>query len=333
MEINQIKKIKNMKHFEVVTIGSALKDIMFYSSQIVATKNKKEDDFLSLPFGAKVPVEEVFVNYGGGAMNVVVGLNNFGIKASPMICLGKDAVGQEIFSHLKDQKIDTSLITVEKNKKTGFSIILTSEKDKEHSIFTYRGASADLSVGFLRDFRTDWFYVSSLANENWVFEFEKIVRQTKRGVKIAWNPGENQLKDYKKIVVFLKNIEILILNKNEAKEFVKNIFPRSSADNLHDVKFLLSKIHELGCQKVVITQGAKGAVAIDEYDDYFYVPAISNSEKIVDTVGAGDAFASGLLAAYIRFKDFEKALKIAIRNSTFVLYRIGAQNGLLKINL
>lgn len=315
-------------------MGSALKDIMFYSDEIKIYKNAKDkESMMAMPFGEKFPVQEIFVNYGGGAMNVAVGLNNFGIKVSPMISVGKDNVGHEIYSQLKEQKIDTSLILVNKQKRTGFSIILTAEKDKEHSIFTYRGASEDLVVGFLRDFRTDWFYVSSLAGDNWVFEFEKIARQSKRGTKIVWNPGDRQLRDYKKMISFLKNIEVLILNNKEAKELTKNLFPRVAQENLRNVKFLLEKLHELGSQKVVITQGAKGAVAIDENNEYYYVPSRGDKEKFVDTVGAGDAFGSGLLAGMIRFGDFEKALRIAIRNSTFVLYRVGAQNGLLKIKL
>ena len=62
-------------------------------------------------------------------------------------------------------------------------------------------------------------------------------------------------------------------------------------------------------------------------------PGVGDNSRIVDTVGAGDAFGSGLLAGLIRFEDFEKALKIAIRNSAAVLCRVGAQNGLLKIKL
>ncbi len=323
-----------MKHFDVITVGSALKDIMFYSTEIKAQKSdNKSFQYLALPFGSKIPVDEIFINYGGGAMNVAVGLNNFGIKVAPLVCVGNDQVGKEIYTYLKNEKIDTTLLTVNKKKNTGFSIVVTSEKDKEHTIFTYKGASQELVLPRLSDYRMSWFYVSALAGKDWVYELEKIVRHTKRKVKIAWNPGERQLQDWAKMISFLPNIELLILNFSEAQGLLKNIKKKTPKEKLTNGRYLLEELRKLGPQKVVITKGANGAIAIDEEDDYFYSPAVGDSSKIVDTVGAGDAFGSGLLAGIIRFEDFEKALKVAIRNSASVLCRVGAQNGLLKIKL
>ena len=326
-----------MKNFDVVTVGSALKDIMFYSDEIGIIKNPKNDPLreklMTVEYGAKIPVKKVFVNYGGGALNVAVGLKNFGVNSSPMVTVGKDQVGKEIYSYLKSQKIDTYLMRVDSEEKTGFSIIMTAVKDREHTIFTHKGASDNLEVFNLKNFRTKWFYVSSLTNHDWAYQFDKIVRQTKRNVKIAWNPGSLQLEESEKMIGFLPEIEVLILNKDEAIELVKNDNPRTVKTRLNDSKYLLRKIKAYGPQKVVITQGVRGAVAIDELNNYFYAPAVSVIHRIVDTVGAGDAFSSGLLAGLVKWEDFEKALRLGIRNSANVLYRVGAQNGLLKIRL
>lgn len=325
-----------MKHFEVVTIGSALKDIMFYSDELFVLKNEgdvRRQKLLAVEYGAKIAINDVFVNYGGSAMNVAVGLNNFGINAAPMVNVGYDQVGKEIYSYLKGRKISAALLRVDKRKKTGFSIILTAAKDKEHTIFSYKGASEDLEIFGLRDFRTDWFYVAPLGEKSWALEFEKLEREAKRGVKIAWNPGKRQLDDYKTFIKFLDSVEMLILNKDEAIELVKNDKPRTSKVKLDDPRFLLKTIKHFGVRNVVITQGPRGAVAIDALGRFYYEPAQSVSERIVDTVGAGDAFSSGLLAGFIRSNDFGRALTLGIKNSAAVLYRIGAQNGLLKIKL
>lgn len=321
-----------MKHYDVVTVGSALKDIMFYSHDIsvARTRNKK---VIEMDYGVKIPIEQVFVNYGGGAVNVAVGLKNFGVYVAPLICLGNDIVGMEIFTHLKKRRIDTSLVQVNKKEKTGFSIIVSAAKDKEHTIFTHKGASSFLTMPNLRSFRTKWFVVSALSNKDWATEFEKIVRQTKRGVKIAWNPGLKQLKDYKTLVPFLPAIEVLILNREEAEALLVNINPKFKKLTLSDSRLLLIKLKALGARNVVVTQGSRGVVAIDETGMFHYFPAKAIQKRIVDTVGAGDSFVSGFVAAMVKWDNFSKALQLGIRNSAHNLYRIGAQNGLLKIKL
>lgn len=325
-----------MKQFEVVTVGSALKDIMFYSDKVFVVRNKpgkEPEKFLALGNGEKTNIKEVFVNYGGGAVNVAVGLKNFGIDVAPIINIGRDQVGMEILHHLKINKIDYSLVNIDKEHRTGFSIIVTAAKDKEHAIFIYRGASNYLNLPNLRSFRTRWFYVSALSSKDWPREFEKIAHQTKRSIRIAWNPGSVQLNDYKILIKFLPFVEILILNKDEAIELVTKNSPRTPKKQLVDPKFLLKKIQGWGAEKVVITQGARGVVAIDVHGHYYYHPSQSLEKRIVDTVGAGDAFASGLMAAMVRWENFDKGLQLGIRNSAQELYRIGAQNGLLKIKL
>jgi ribokinase len=324
-----------MKVFDVVTVGSALKDIMFYSNdiEVIKGKNLRQKKLLAVEYGTKIPIKDVFVNYGGGAMNTATGMKNFGVDVAPLVNVGNDQVGKELIHHLKQGKISTDLVNVDKERRTGFSIIISAEKDKEHTIFTHKGASSFLKLPNLRSFRTKWFYVSALANKDWTYEFEKIVRQIKRNVMIAWNPGSQQLAEHRSLRNFLGAIEILILNKDEAIELVYQTDKKVKKTQLNNAKFLLKKIQEYGPRKVVITQGEKGVVAIDEFERHYYYPAQSDKKRIVDTVGAGDAFSSGLMAGMVKWQNFDKALQLGMRNSARVLYRVGAQNGLLKIKI
>lgn len=322
-----------MKIFDVVTVGSALKDIMFYSDKVSVISNPNnvlEQKLLTMEYGTKIPIDEVHVNYGGGALNVAVGLKNFGLDISPVVNVGNDLVGKEVFYFLKKSNIDTSLINVDRQAKTGFSIIISAKKDKEHTIFTYKGASSFLKLPSLRSFRTSWFYVSALSGKNWAQEFGKIVHQTKRNVKIAWNPGVVQLKDYKMLAKFLPFIDVLILNNDEALELLYNLNKKVSGVR---GGILLKKLQELGPQNVIVTQGAKGVIAIDEHGRKYNLAARFDRRRIVDTVGAGDSFGAGFLAGWIKWLNFEKALWLGLKNATQNLYRIGAQNGMLKTRL
>jgi sugar/nucleoside kinase (ribokinase family) len=322
-----------MKVFDVVTIGSALKDIMFYSGQLeVLSKTTKSKKVLAMEYGAKIPIDNIYVNYGGGALNVAVGLKNFGFDVAPLINLGNDMVGKEIVYHLKKSNIDTSLVNVDNTAKTGFSLVISAQKDKEHTIFTYKGASSNLNLPSLRGFRTKWFYVSALSNKNWATQFEKIAGQTRRNIKIAWNPGLVQLKDAQLIKKFLPFIEVLILNEQEANDLVGALAKKGKNKKITPATALV-ELQMLGANNVIITRGAKGVVAIDIHKRKYSLMAKADVKRIVDTVGAGDSFGSGFLAGWLRWLNFEKALWLGQKNATQNLYKIGAQEGLLKIKL
>jgi len=319
-----------MKKFEVVAVGAAVKDIMILHPLV--THNKKKN-LLEIPAGGKIPLQEVFVNYGGGAMNVSVGLNNFGVKVAPMIKVGKDLVGKEIYFHLRKEGIDSSLVQTDAYEQTGFSIVIASESDREHVLFTRKGASKKLKIENLSAFSSEWFYLAALDMDDWQSEADKIFRQTKKGSKIYWNPGVRQLNDWKKMLKYLPLTEVLTINRAEAEDLIRNMNPKISRIILANPKTLLVKLKELGAKNVIITQGGRGVIALDAQGVHYYYPAIGDKHKIVDTVGAGDAFGSGFLASFIRWNSFSKSLQMGLRNGSHVLYRIGAQNGLLKIKL
>ena len=81
-----------------------------------------------------------------------------------------------------------------------------------------------------------------------------------------------------------------------------------------------------GVKKVVITDGRNGAQASDGKRLYF-CPVISH--KRIDTLGAGDSFASGFTSAVMRGKNLKTALIYGTLNASSVVSHFGAQKGLL----
>ncbi len=75
------------------------------------------------------------------------------------------------------------------------------------------------------------------------------------------------------------------------------------------------------CRLVCVTKGANGALLY--YDDNFYAHPGFTVEA-VDTVGAGDAFLAGLIAAFSKGLAPEKALDYAAATGAFVASRKGA---------
>jgi len=307
------------KRFDVITIGGATRDIMFYSGEgeLISTSSLTKQKLLAFEYGAKILADKLFFTYGGGAANSATTFSKLGLKTAIMSRIGDDENGKEIMNNLKANKIDTSFVRIDRSSATGFSMILTvSNAAKEHILFMHRGANDGLNQLDLvfNQAESDWFYVTSLPKNSWERIMKSVIAQDKN---IVWNPGSQQLSQASKMKKFLPKIKALVLNRDEAMEFRK----------LRDTKGLLKYLFNLGPELVVITDGASGAYAYDGQKYYFMrAKAI---KKAVDTVGVGDAFSAALTSGLIYGKNIRQCLKWGINNSASVLSKIGAQNGIL----
>lgn len=77
-----------------------------------------------------------------------------------------------------------------------------------------------------------------------------------------------------------------------------------------DRDLLLRRLLDAGAQTAIRTLGARGAVAVDAAGTWYRVPAASAT--VVDSNGAGDAFAAGALAATLAGRDVRGALEAGV---------------------
>lgn len=311
---------QKINKYQIVTIGGATADIMFYSGEgeLINTGNLTKQKLLAFEYGAKILANQLYHTYGGGAANTAIAFAKLGLRTACICRVGNDANGKKIIENLKNNRVDTGLIGLDSKNATGFSMILTvNNAAKEHIVFAYRGANNWLS---LKDFfpykiKTDWFYISSLPKNSWEGIIKTLLNQKSH---LAWNPGNQQLAEISKIKKYLPKIQLLLLNRDEALEFRK----------LKEIKDLIKYIRQLGPKIVVITDGKNGAYVYDGKKYYFMK---ARSSKNIDTVGVGDAFSSGFIAALIYGKNIKDGLRWGINNSASVVAKIGAQNGLLNL--
>jgi fructokinase len=102
-----------------------------------------------------------------------------------------------------------------------------------------------------------------------------------------------------------------------------------STEALNSEKFLAEKLNGLGAKIVALTDGARGAWGFDG-EEFLRVEV--KKEKIADTLGAGDAFASGFVAAQLKDKGLAECLYWGIANSSSVIKSYGGVAGLLREN-
>jgi sugar/nucleoside kinase (ribokinase family) len=324
------------KIFDVITIGGATRDIIFYTDEGELVKGKKltQKKLLGFEFGAKINLKKVNFNFGGGAANSAVAFSHLGLRTAAILTLGQDDNGLAIKKNLARYKVDTRFVRMKKNLATGFSFILTDEKSREHIAFLYRGANNDLEFRpkDLGKIKNKWFYVGSLSGSNWQRILNRLTTVMKGSrepkIKLAWNPGARQFKTgLKNLAKFLKVTDVLLVNRDEALELVLSV--TGASKKIDQPEILLKILKKYGPRIVVITDGAKGAYAFDGQSIYH---AKTLNFRPVDTTGVGDAFGSSFVAGLILFKeDIIRALKLAIINSSFELMEVGAETGLIKL--
>lgn len=313
--------------YDVVTVGSATRDIVIRTraGKVIATpKDPLIQKVLGFEYGAKILVDRVYDNFGGGGCNVAIGLALLGVRVAARVNLGRDTEGVRIKKRLREAKVSAGLISWDEEEKTDISVVIVDEKgDGDHIIFVNKNASHNLSLG-QKKFKTRWLYVSSLSGQ-WQELLEgaaSLAREKK--IKLVLNPGALQLEaGYAGLKGIFKSLEIIILSLDEAIELVLS----KSKELPLGPQDLSKEIASWGPKTVVITQGARGAVAYDGHS--------LKSEKAVpvknpvDTTGAGDAFSAGFVGALAQGQDFETALKWGVQNGASVIQQYGAQVGLL----
>lgn len=333
----------------VLVIGGATTDtIITYEDMetLVHQSHGAEQSYLLLEEGKKIEVIHQQVSSGGGATNTAVSFKRQGYDVNLFCKIGEDAAGQLILDELQKFDIDTHLIVRSKEHGTASSFIIPSLKG-DRVVFAYRGANATLSMEDLSTTAiaaANFMYITSLSRESasHIPDIVKIAKEHE--IPIAINPGVSQLKlgaDY--LTEALSGIDILISNLSEAETLMHSL-KKDKTDGIQDntdllainVKFEDSRFNlreffetilTIGPRIVVVTHGSEGVYVANRKHIYYH-PAPS-TEKLVNTLGAGDAFGAAFVGAIYGGKTIPDAIRHGIANSESVIGYSDAKTGLL----
>lgn len=334
---------------KIFTIGGATFDIFVQAQDQSIMTLRQPDSFrkwLSFPHGAKVKVDRVLEAFGGGATNTAVTFARQGFDVCFIGKVGKQ-YGDRVFENLANEGVECRHAKMTSRDKTGFSTIINTF-DGDRTLLAYPGANRFFTAKDLPmdDLKTaDWIFLNHLAGggEDIHKALLKLLKANPH-IKLAWNPGHEQIKDgARKWKELLKRTEILFMNKEEAAAFsrvpympagVKQDDPKmhicGNKDFLppyaDDVTGILKLFADVGVNYTVITDGRNGSQLTDGKRQYF-CPV--HSHKRVDTLGAGDAFASAFTVAMIESLPLKTALLYGTLNAGNAVMHPGAQNGLL----
>ncbi|MBI2546719.1 carbohydrate kinase family protein [Candidatus Woesearchaeota archaeon] len=308
---------------DVITVGSATVDIFVKvkrSQQEVRVDGKSRDHHLDVAFhiGGKSLIEELHSYSGGGGTNAAVAFSRLGFKTGWVGKLGDDHQRHGIEHELRKENV--SMLCSHAKGNTGLSIILIGLRH-DRTVLAYKGVNDQLAWQDIpQNMAARFFYFSSMIGKSLKTIEQLALYAKKRNVPYAFNPSQYLasmgLRKLKKIV---EGCSILALNREEAKELLRMQKP---------IPALLKALQE-HAKIAVITDGSNGAYA---YDGAYAYSVPGAGVKVVESTGAGDAFASGFAAGMLRRNNIEFAMKLGLVEAGSVLQAIGAKNNLLGWN-
>jgi 2-dehydro-3-deoxygluconokinase len=306
---------------DIITVGDATIDTFtkIHDAEVRCTANKERCE-LCVTFADKIPVDDIKHLVAGNAANNAIGSTRLGLKAAIYVNVGDDESGDRIKKKLEDEGVDASYIVVNKGMESNYSTVINFQG--ERTIFVYH---QDWKYRLPKLEPTKWVYYTSLSesfvNSTLSQDLAAYVKEV--GAKLLFNPGTYHMKagvqNYHEI---LKVCTVFNVNVEEAKR----ILGISEGKSI-DMKKLLKKTRDdLGVESVVITDGRQGSSSFDG-KEYYRLPEFPGDR--LEATGAGDSFATALVAALFYGKPVGEAMVWGSINGAYVVKQIGPQAGLL----
>lgn len=305
--------------YHVVTIGSATKDVFLFSDQFQLLPSPRFETGVGecVSLGSKIEISKIVETTGGGATNAAVTFARLGLRTAVVCKVGADGSGRDIVASLRAERVNVSLIAVDTKVPTAYSTLLTTNAG-ERTVLVYRGASARFRAADIpfQKCSAKWFYVTSLGGD--VALASKIVAHAaKCGAQVAWNPGGKELDaGLGKLLPIIRNVRVMNINREEGARLAGS----------EDVAKILAALATPG-NAVVVTDGPNGAYAHADGNTFF---SAGTGKKATSQTGAGDAFGSGFVAAFMRTENVRDGLAVGTLNAESVIGHVGAKAGILK---
>jgi len=290
---------------DVVVVGDVMVDVLAAMSGPLAR-------------GSDTP-SAVTTAGGGSAANVAVWLAAQGVPTSYVGRVGDDALGRESVAGLTDRGV-TAWVSTEPDLTTGTCIVLV-EPGGERSMLPDAGANATLTAADLpqRAFRPGGhLHLSGYTLLNPGSRdagLAALSMAAAADMTVSVDPSSAAPLAELGAARFLsmtRGVDLLLANRDEAAVLAGTNDPHLAAQQLGDTY-----------REVVVKLGADGAMW-----QQGFIGASAPAERgvdVVDTTGAGDAFAAGFLASWLLHPEPETALAAGCRLAARAVSKVGAR--------
>lgn len=268
------------------------------------------------------PVDQIAMSVGGDAMNEATIISRLGFKTGLMACIGDDAAGQFILRSCEKDNIDTEGVKIDPSIDTSMNIGLVTA-DGERTFITNRNGS---------------LWKENIEHVN----FEKLKEAKILSLASIFNcpllDGKALVKIFKEARaagmtitadMIMPRLGETLDDIKEALGYVDYFFPNFDeacllTNETEELK-VAEKLFNCGVKNVVMKIGKRGCF-IRNNDGIMIVPACKGITAI-DTIGAGDNFASGFIAALLWGKDIYECGVYANCTAAISVQHPGATSG------
>ncbi|REJ77016.1 MAG: adenosine kinase [Planctomycetota bacterium] len=254
---------------------------------------------------------------GGSAANTIMGVVDFGGSAAYAGKVGSDSLGEFFLSDMRNTGVTIDVPGMP--NATGTCVVLITN-DAQRTMLTCLGASATLSPDDIEsEHIADSKYVYV---EGYLFGGEPTRSAALRAIELA---GKHNVK-----VAFTVSDPFLI--EHHRDEFWSLI--EGPVDllfcNLQEARALTGKEDPIECaheihshtENVALTMGADGSLLMHEGE---VIPIEGVSVKAVDTTGAGDMYAAGVLYGITNGLSWKQAGRLASHAAARIVGQLGAR--------
>ena len=266
----------------------------------------------------------------GADFNVAVGLARLNLPVTYLTRLGEDPFGQKIVRTLQRNGIGSEFVSFSKERSTGF-MLKSKVSTGDPKIFYFRKGSAASTLSKEDVDRMDFSgygfvhltgIFPALSESTKEASFYLIKKAREHGLTVSFDPNlRPQL---------WPDTETMVQTLNEFAALSDYVLPGEAEGELlcgdRDPRKIGQFYLERGAKAVVTKMGSRGAYLMTEQDQEL-VPGFS-IEKVVDTVGAGDGFAAGILSALMEGKNLYEAVRRANAVGAIQVTSIGDNDGL-----
>ncbi len=307
---------------DVVVVGSCNIDTYLYL-----------DSSLPRP-GETVHGSKLVTDFGGKGANQIVQATRLGVKTALVAKLGSYILGHDYLLQLNAEGVDTSHVTKTTTNTTTGSAYITVDKHGQNTIVVIPGANACLAYTDIDAAKT-----TLLSAQVVVFQLETPIQTTLYAMRLIQEKYDNDgpliilnsapCEDILPAAVS-ELVDILIANEPET-ECLTGV--HIDGDCMSDqVSAALTALLQRARLAVIITLGSRGCALAyrdqgQQVDNIIckIFPAVENV-KVVDTVGAGDAFVGSFAAFIARGAHVEDACVLANKVAAVTVAIRGAQS-------
>lgn len=310
---------------EVVGVGNAIVDVIGQVSDDFIAEHDLNRGSMTL---IDEPRAEVLTELmpdglkasGGSAANTMVGVASFGTSAAYIGKIRNDELGEAFISDIRDEGVSFEVSPAGAGPATARCLIQVTP-DGQRTMNTFLGASSRLTTNDIDEELVAKAKI--LYCEGYLWDLEEAKQAMRLAMDIAADNGvTSSLTLSDAFCVDRHRDEWLSLIADRVTLLFGNQDEVVSMLGTEDPDKVVAGVRELS-ETSCITQGLAGSMIVTP-SDVIRIPVVE-VEKRVDTTGAGDLYASGVLAGLARGLSLEEAGRMGSCAAAEIISHIGAR--------